>query len=161
MIKQFRIWSDLDGTLSDDHWRQPHIESGNWELYYQLMTMDAPILPVLQFLKDALDGEHALTFATGRPSRYRPQTEMWLEKHLGPELRRVGYTLRMRGPEVEVRQRPDGKYLVEVAQLKRGWAEAARRAGASPQLVFEDDPACISAYESLGLIVVDARQFTR
>jgi hypothetical protein len=96
------------------------------------MENDPPIAPVLEHVKK-LSKRYDLVILTGRPEKYRPQTESWLAKH------QVAYTdllMRRHGdkrPDYEAKEallsKLDGRKIVLALDDRRPVCEAYRKHG--------------------------------
>jgi hypothetical protein len=72
---------DIDGTLADCRHRRHFVTDGNhdWKSFFESMTEDTPIEPVIKLVEYMHLNEHAnIVLVTGRPEEYRYLTERWL-----------------------------------------------------------------------------------
>jgi hypothetical protein len=90
----------MDGTIADASRREAKFLKGkkkNWPGFFKDMEKDPPIKDVLDRVLELAE-THDIVILTGRPDRYRPQTESWLKKYKVPALevlmRRRGDTRR-------------------------------------------------------------------
>lgn len=87
---------DMDGTIADASRREAKFLRGkkkNWPAFFRDMENDPPIKEVLARVHQ-LSQSHDIVILTGRPEKYRAQTESWLKKH---KLRPVEVLLRRNG----------------------------------------------------------------
>lgn len=68
---------DIDGCISDDRWRQHHIDKSRagWHKYHSLSAFDEVINRHL-----FENTRHQIVIFTGRPVHYHPQTVEWLKR---------------------------------------------------------------------------------
>lgn len=74
---------DMDGTIADASRREAKFlrrKKKDWPGFFRDMENDPPIKEVLQRVHE-LAGTHDIVILTGRPEKYRLQTESWLKKH--------------------------------------------------------------------------------
>src|SRR5436190_19874400 len=74
---------DMDGTIADATRRErKYLRSGkkDWPGFFRNMENDPPIDDVLSQVKE-LARDNDIIILTGRPEKYRRQTEQWLERH--------------------------------------------------------------------------------
>jgi hypothetical protein len=70
------IITDIDHTIADSYWRDPLY--GKWEEYYEAGKDDKPIHFVVDMLRVMSLAGHEIIANTGRPERWRFQTNRWL-----------------------------------------------------------------------------------
>lgn len=77
------IVCDLDGTLCDVVHRQHLAQAGAWDEFHSGLVHDSPRAVVLAFLDLIREQDVPLqiTFLTGRPETYGPETIDWLAHH--------------------------------------------------------------------------------
>jgi hypothetical protein len=74
---------DMDGTIADASRREAKFlrrKKKDWPGFFRDMENDPPIKEVLARVHE-LSKTHDIVILTGRPEKYRPQTESWLKKH--------------------------------------------------------------------------------
>jgi acid phosphatase class B len=76
------ILCDIDGTIANNDHRQHFLEGQkDWEGFFLAMLDDVPIQLVIdEIIQHQLKGKKII-FLTGRPERYREQTEKWLKEY--------------------------------------------------------------------------------
>ena len=86
-----RKWAviDLDGVVADTRHRLHCVERQpkNWEAFFAAATQD-PLLPEGAAVVDQLAHDHTIVYVTGRPERWRSDTERWLTTVGLPDRRR-------------------------------------------------------------------------
>ena len=155
-IKGLHILSDIDKTISDDRHREHFLEnlSNNknrnraWENYYSRMGED-PFFPKLtQLLNRLASMENRITFTTGRPERFRAETEKWLIRNF-PVIPRHEFNVLMRA-EGDFRPNVEVKLYLLLSIIR----DPLQR---NPDVVFEDDEVVLEMYRSHKMSVVDAK----
>jgi hypothetical protein len=105
---RYVVLVDIDHTVSDAAWRDnlmPLVhETGDWRPYYECQDLDAPIEPMVSYVRE-LAVENDIWFVTARVETYRRVTESWFDRH---EIPRVGILMRPFGdlsksPELKLR----------------------------------------------------------
>ncbi len=73
---------DIDGTIANNDHRQHFLkEKKDWDGFFSKLHKDEPIFEIIDKVK-ALEKEgRRIIFLTGRPEKYRQQTEDWLKKY--------------------------------------------------------------------------------
>ena len=74
---------DMDGTIADASRREAKFlrrKKKDWPGFFDDMENDPPIREVLARVHELAE-THDIIILTGRPEKYRPQTETWLKKH--------------------------------------------------------------------------------
>lgn len=74
---------DMDGTVADATRRERQYlkqEKKDWPGFFRGMENDPPIREILDHVLK-LQETHDIVILTGRPEKYKPQTERWLKKH--------------------------------------------------------------------------------
>jgi FMN phosphatase YigB (HAD superfamily) len=74
---------DMDGTIADASRREAKFlkrTKKDWPGFFRDMEHDPPIDGVLSHVHE-MQELHEIVILTGRPEKYRPQTERWLKKH--------------------------------------------------------------------------------
>lgn len=136
---------DIDGTLADVTHRVHHLEGEkpDWEAFYKAAPDDPPKIDVLEIYCTLVDMGYKILLMTGRPDRYRQETEGWLEANL-PLVNGESsyYTLFMR-PEGD--GRPDHV-------LKEEWVKDYLRVYPNEEVigVFEDRNSVVEMWRSNG-----------
>lgn len=77
---------DMDGTIADASRREAKFLRGkkkDWPAFFRDMENDPPINDVLASVLE-LSRTHDIVILTGRPDKYRPETESWLKHHQVP-----------------------------------------------------------------------------
>lgn len=128
---------DMDGTLADVSHRL-HFLNGpnkNWKQFFAGMDDDPPSAVVVEWVKN-LSPDYEVAIVTGRPDKYRLNTEAWLRKH-GVEFSRI--IMRRSGDH-----RPD--YVVKKDLLDEVGHERVA-------FVIDDRPSVCDMWRALGLRV--------
>mgnify|MGYP006111113763 FL=1 len=75
------VLCDIDGTVANNDHRQHLLkEFKDWDKFFAALIDDKPIPKVIDLIKKYnLDGQK-ICFITGRPERYRLETENWLNQ---------------------------------------------------------------------------------
>jgi len=88
----------MDGTIADASRREAKFLRRNkkdWPGFFRDMENDPPLQSVLDRVLELSKG-HDIVILTGRPDKYRPQTEAWIKQHRVPAvevlMRRAGDT---------------------------------------------------------------------
>ena len=138
---------DLDDTLADTSHRQ-HIlqqefesESDKWNAFFDACPEDKPKREIIQILNALSQFGHRIEIWTGRSSRVRSETNLWLQKHIYSD-----YVLRMR-PE------SDHRHDVEV---KKGLIELHGK----PDLVFDDRNSVVKWWREQGVTCCQVKEST-
>jgi len=74
---------DMDGTIADASRREAKFlrrKKKDWTGFFRDMENDPPIQEILARVHE-LAATHDIVILTGRPEKYRPQTESWLKQH--------------------------------------------------------------------------------
>lgn len=74
---------DMDGTIADASRREAKFlrrKKKDWPGFFRDMEKDPPIKEILARVHELAD-KHDIVILTGRPEKYRPQTESWLKEH--------------------------------------------------------------------------------
>src|SRR5438874_2491475 len=129
---------DLDGTIADASRRERKFlraKRKDWAGFFRDMENDPPIASVLQRVRE-LAQRYDIVILTGRPEKYRTQTEAWLAKQ---ELPYTKLLMRKHGDT-----RPD--FVAKAALLE----EMDRR---KIVLALDNRPPVCAAYRELGINV--------
>lgn len=138
-----KIWIvDMDGTYALCEHRLHHILDGeaDWDAFYAEMDKDVVNEPLAKILRLIIASGDEVAFWTGRPEKYRPQTENWL-KHALPY--KAPYTLRMRATGDD---RSD-------ANVKMDFYNDLMGRKYDVVAVFEDRPSVIRMWRSMDITV--------
>jgi hypothetical protein len=141
--KRVAIW-DLDNCITDDHHRIHLIDWGKsgdekFERYNQQMDKD----PVMNY--DWFDMVNSIAmpvFFTGRPMKFREQTEAWIKRHLNVE-RPIVFMRDSPGIPWEVKQQMLWTFFMQ-------WDLSPLHISAA----FDDVPAVIKMYQDHGIPAV-------
>ncbi len=70
---------DIDGVVADVRHRLEYLDRRpkDWEAFFRACVRD-PVLPEGRAVAVRLASEHTLIYLTGRPERWRTETESWL-----------------------------------------------------------------------------------
>lgn len=132
---------DLDGVVADTRHRLHLIERSpkDWEGFFA-GAVDDPLLPEGAAVAARLAEEYRLTYLTGRPERWRRDTEQWIA--------RVG----LPPGRVHMRRDTDRRpsRMVKVSVLKRLAAQAP------VAMLVDDDPDVVKAVRAAGYPVLHA-----
>lgn len=126
---------DIDGVVADVGHRVHHLEgpSKDWDAFFAA-AIDDPVHPEGVAVVAGLVADHEVVFLTGRPERYRVDTERWLVRHgMGSHA---------------VVMRPNGSRR-PAATLKRGLLDRLAD-GREVAMVVDDDPLVIDAMRAGG-----------
>jgi hypothetical protein len=142
-----RKWAviDLDGVVSDTRHRVHFVERQpkNWEAFFAAARLD-PVLPEGVAVVERLATDHRIVYLTGRPERWRSDTEHWLSS--------VGLpagTIHMRGNSDHRPAR-----MVKLGVLRKLVTKAP------VAVVVDDDPQVVHAVRSAGFTVLHADWMT-
>ena len=86
MVRPKYVIVDIDGTIADVRHRLHHIQSPgkkDWPAFFAEMDHDEPIVNMIEYVQK-LASDHSILIVSGRPARYRAQTERWLKKYTIP-----------------------------------------------------------------------------
>tara|TARA_B100000035_G_scaffold116247_1_gene98525 strand:+ start:894 stop:1322 length:429 start_codon:yes stop_codon:yes gene_type:complete len=82
------ILCDIDGTVANNDHRQHFLEGKkDWEGFFSELTNDIPIFSIIEKVKKHQSEGKDIIFLTGRPERYREETESWLKKYFNFKFR--------------------------------------------------------------------------
>ena len=133
---------DIDGVLADVRHRLHLVEGRrkDWDAFFAAAPADPPLPDGVQLAQGLADASR-IAYVTGRPQRYRRDTELWLRQHGLP---RGELLMRAEGDRRPARQvKP--QLLARLAQ--KGPIAA----------VVDDDPAVCAALREAGYPVQEAR----
>lgn len=128
---------DLDGCISNDHWRRSLIP--DWSAYHAGLTADKVANEQVVW-RHASEGAHLL-FITARPERYSNQTLDWLTENLGVL---ESFSLLMR-PEGDKRTSPE----LKVALFEQ-WAADENVGWENVVAAYDDRQDVLDSYERSG-----------
>lgn len=126
---------DLDGCISNDHWRRHLLGTGpvtNWDAYHERCGEDGPAFTRMY------RGRSDIIIITGRPKAYVLQTHAWLSNKAGV----LDFLLFMR-EEGDKRPAPEVKHNVMAQLLEDGHAIDA---------AYDDREDIIKVYKDMGII---------
>lgn len=134
---------DMDGTLAIDQHRRHFIDGlpdnkKQWDKYFSYCYLDPPNMPALMVFAALAAAGHEIEIWTGRTERIRPETEVWLDKHLTHLLPPRQIKMLMRG---HADYRPD-------VELKGEWLDAQR---GNVQLAFDDRDSVVKMWRDAGV----------
>lgn len=136
MAKDIVIF-DLDGTLADIAHRRHLVRSRpkRWQAFFEACVDDAPNEPVIAAYRAFRNApaNYQLWIFSGRSDAVRPQTEHWIETHVGTW--------------DHLLMRRDGDYTAD-EMLKRRWVEPIRD---RVLCVFDDRDKVVAMWRSLGI----------
>ena len=142
------IICDLDGTLCNDHHRRihgvPQWEATQYDQYYSTMSKDEPYGWCVELLVMYWRSGYNILFVTGRPERFRGETELWLEKHLPFGVK-------------QLYMRPDGDYRCDTIikeEIYRRHIEPNHRI----ELVLDDRDRVVKMWRSFGLTCLQPQE---
>jgi beta-phosphoglucomutase-like phosphatase (HAD superfamily) len=132
---------DLDGVLADARHRLHHLERSpkDWAAFFAEAVSD-PVLPEGVAVAERLRDGHRVVYLTGRPERWRHDTETWLSLHGFPPGR-----VYMRGDQD---RRP--ARVMKIGVLRR------LAASAPVAVVVDDDVQVVRAARTAGFSVLHA-----
>ena len=131
---------DIDGTIANNDHRQHFLkEKKDWDGFFLELHKDEPIFEIIDKVK-ALEKEgRRIIFLTGRPEKYRQQTEDWLKKYFTFDL------------EILMRKDNDRRNKIEI---KKELFET-HLSSLEIKVIFENDPELIFLWKKLGFIVFE------
>lgn len=136
MTKDIVIF-DLDGTLADIAHRRHLVRDRpkRWQAFFEACVDDRPNEPVIAAYRAFRNAPAAyeLWILSGRSDAVRPQTERWIETHVGPW--------------DHLLMRRDGDHTADEL-LKRRWVEPIRQ---RVLCVFDDRDKVVAMWRSLGI----------
>jgi len=139
MVGRKFVLFDIDGTLADNTHRQHFLMSSpkQWVEFFDAMDGDKPNLAIVALYNVLYrSGSYELVVITGRPEKYRSDTENWLTKY-GIELK----TLLMRR---------DGDYRRD-AETKREMIDEITQSLDEIELIVDDRAQTVRMWRDLGV----------
>jgi hypothetical protein len=129
---------DMDGTLADVSHRLHYLNgpTKNWSSFFAFMDDDPPSTVIVDWVKN-LPPDYEVVIVTGRPEKFRANTESWLRKYDIPYSRII---MRRSGDH-----RPD--YVVKKELLDQVGQH-------SVAFVIDDRPTVCEMWRSCGLHVI-------
>lgn len=136
MLEKKIIICDIDGTIANNDHRQHLLKKfKDWDKFFSQLHLDEPYFEIIEKIKEFKKNGKEIVFITGRPERYRDETNSWLEKYF-----KFNYELLMR-PNNETRS----KIIVKTNIFKQNFSPEEIK------IVFENDNALIKLWRSFGL----------
>lgn len=80
-MKEKAVVFDIDGTLADNEHRKHHLDSNDWDSFFDAMIGDSLKKPVANLLKMYHHNGYKIILVTGRPDSHEHDTMMWLRTH--------------------------------------------------------------------------------
>ena len=127
---------DIDGTLSNDRWRQPKNDDISWDEFHAMAKEDTTYEDMINFIGH-LSSKYYIIGLTGRPEKFRQMTTLWLGMNVV-----AMDELHMR-PDDDYRKAPDLKVAIALEMVK------------PPDkiiLVIDNDTRVIEAFNALGTV---------
>ena len=163
VTQQAWIVCDVDGTVSDWRKRLPFLdkETGpfadrnskeRWEQFYAQQSLDPPFPVMAALIAQLLERPYfKVTFATGRPERYRQETTEWLNANV------LTLTAPMAdyAPTYSLNMRAPGLDHLSNAQIKEQWLSGEQ----SPYLAIDDNDECLAMYRRHEITTIDAKKY--
>jgi hypothetical protein len=134
---------DLDGTVADCDWRLHHIKNKpkNWKAFFAGISQDQSIEPLAEIIANLyFNSLCRVIYCTGRPENFRPETERWIEIHLG-------------GDCSHLYMRPAGDHRPDYV-TKRDLLYKMREDGFAPTMAIDDKPEVCEMFKNEGLLVL-------
>ena len=76
------VLCDIDGTIANNDHRQHLLkEFKDWDKFFLELKNDSPIMSAINFINKEHHLNSQIIFITGRPYRYKKETQTWLEKY--------------------------------------------------------------------------------
>jgi hypothetical protein len=86
MVGRPVVICDIDGVIADCTHRlkfiqcSPEQPKANWDAFFDACSEDAPLEPMIRFLR-ALDDEFDILYVTGRPASTHMKTMLWMARY--------------------------------------------------------------------------------
>lgn len=130
---------DIDGVLADVGHRLHHLDRRpkDWHRFFAAARNDPPHPEGLRLVADLVDSGHEIVLLTGRPERWRADTEAWLAEH---EVDHEMLVMRPAG-----NHRPAAEVKVGVLRLLADERDVA--------ILVDDDPMVIESARAAGFPV--------
>lgn len=151
---------DIDGTLSNLQHRRHFVTGGekDWDSFFAALGDDTPtevcwlaekVAAGMLFLLDEYPSHPKEFFniyvCSGRPEKYRRETEEWLYTHCPILMYEVE----------EIFMRPMEKLYIPDYEVKRDMLNEIRRRGDNVRIVIDDRPRVIQMWKEEGLTVLE------
>jgi hypothetical protein len=83
VVKEQTVIFDIDGTLADISVRRHHVahHPKDWDAFFEAMAEDEVIHPIAQLCNTLYEAGFQISLCSGRPEKYRADTETWLQRH--------------------------------------------------------------------------------
>lgn len=142
---------DIDGTLSNLDHRLHHLQGDgrrpNWDAFFEEMWRDQPIADVC-WLAEIISSRATVFVFTGRPEKYRKQTEDWLWSSVPYLMKHVELT-------GAVMMRPDGDYRADTI-VKKEMLDGVRGQGFDVRIVVDDRQSVVDMWRVEGVTCLQA-----
>ncbi len=136
------IICDIDGTIADCEHRLHHVDGAtkNWDMFFSQMSDDILRSDIYdRVIDDSIVNNADIMLVTGRPSKYREETENWLKRNGVEYMHLFMRSQNDRRPDTVVKQEIYDKYLKHYNVIR----------------VYDDRPSVIDMWKSNNLDVVD------
>ena len=140
---KYYILCDIDGTIADNQHRQSLLkEYSDWDEFFRQMVKDKPLKEAINLIEKEYRKGKKIYFLTGRPERFRKETDDWLKQNTLIE----NYKLIMREDD-------DHRNKVKVKE------EMLKKNCSIEEIDFflENDDELIVLWRSLGIKVIDVK----
>ena len=138
------ILCDIDGTVADNQHRQSLLkEYSDWNEFFRQMVKDKPLKKAVKLIEKEYQKGKKIFFLTGRPERFRKETEDWLKQNISIE----NFKLIMREDD-------DHRNKVKVKK------EMFNKNFSTEEIdcFLENDDDLIALWRSLGIKVIDVKE---
>ena len=79
---KYYILCDIDGTIADNQHRQSLLkEYSDWDEFFRQMVKDKPLKEAINLIEKEYRKGKKIYFLTGRPERFRKETDDWLKQN--------------------------------------------------------------------------------
>ena len=148
MTKRNLVIVDLDGTISDETWRNNLAREKQWGDYHEGLGDDEPFVDVIRLIRQLFDSMDNISLigVTGRPEKWRQRTGEWLINQDVP------LDLILMRPNNDLRPASEVKMDLMREQFGDDWADQV-------WFVMDDNQHVIKAFEQKGVtsFLVSAR----
>ena len=119
MTKRNLVLVDLDGTISDETWRNDLARDKRWEEYHEGLGDDPPFTDTIRLVRALFDAQDdvRLIGVTARPEKWRQRTAEWLIEQDVP------LDLVLMRPNSDLRPAGEVKIDLLVAEFGDDWAD--------------------------------------